>query len=212
MPAETVAFWTRLPLVALDAGGAAGERAAGDVIVVDIDVAEPIGGADLHRADMGVEGRAGISRIDVGEVRVGAGAQRRGGGRDVGLAAGRDRAGVERQGAGDQLDMGGGEAGVDVMVLQVAVPGDAALVIVADRRGDAPALDGRVDAAADPGIGEDVAAIEIGGQHLLDLEIGMDARMRLAVARRGGEQPRGGKRGERERSAFERGAVHWPYP
>ena len=61
------------------------------------------------------------------------------------------------------------------LVADVVVPFDVALVAIAHLGGDAAGLDAAVDAGGDAGVGQRVAAIEVGADDLGDLEIGMDA-------------------------------------
>ena len=73
------------------------------------------------------------------------------------------------------------------------LPAEIMLVVVADRCMHLARLDRRIDARPDAGIGEHVAAaVEIGADHLLNLEIGVDAGPRLRGGR-AGEQGRAGQ-------------------
>ena len=133
------------------------------------------------------------------------------------MGAGGQRSGVEGEQARDGIDMDGGDAADDVMVLELVVPADPVLVVDADRGLDPPGGDRGVDASADARVGEHLAAVEVHGRDLLDLEIGMNAGSRLALY--------GGRPGEQGDACdccdtkqatsckpLEKSLFHWPYP
>ena len=157
-------------------GGAVGDGAVeivaalGDrAVVVDLDIAEPVIGVDRDRPDMGAERRPGIGAVDL-DRGVAVGDSER---PPLAAGAGGHRARVELH-AGDDLGVHHGDARMHVGVADVAAPLDVALVAIADRDVDPAGVDLRVDARGDAGVGQDVAAIEVGADDLGDLEIGMD--------------------------------------
>ena len=81
------------------------ERAAG-AVVVDLDVAEPVGGVDRERAGMGRQGRADIGAVDVDRCVAVGDAEHA----PFPAGAGGERAGVEREHAGDDLGVDHGDA------------------------------------------------------------------------------------------------------
>jgi hypothetical protein len=105
---------------------------------------------------------------------------------------------------------------MNVLIGQIAFPGDATLVAVAGLGLHAPRRHSAVHARRERGVGENVAVVEVGAEDLLDLEIRHDVG--AFSRRRGdgnadpGDQP--GKAEGAHHTARERGQrnLHWPNP
>ncbi len=89
-----------------------------------------------------------------------------------------------------------------VVVADMLLVGEAALVFVAERDFDAARLDRGVDPGGGGRIGQHVAALEIGGEHLADFDIGRDVAalarlLLLLLLREGGRRRQRGEGPER---------------
>ena len=137
----------------------------------DLRIARQIAGGDRHRPDVCRVAGAGIDRIDLADVVDIADQHARRRTADVGTRARRDAARFQRQAARD-LRGDARQTGVDVRIADPVVPGDPPFVAIGQLPVHPRGIGGQIDPGRDGRIGQHIAVVEVGVEHLPQFDIG----------------------------------------